>query len=236
MFFIAVLLYAAGIFTRKTIEKEERTAKTFFENASHELKTPLMIIEGYADGMKKGIVEKDDGCVTISRETERMGKLVSDILEMSKFDSGNMKMDMQLNDIREIIYDGIRMVEMQAQHRGLEVRTEMPHMLITECDERMMLSALSNIMTNGIRYAESFIRVCADTEGKEIVIRIANDGREISEDDRKHIFDRFYKGENGQSGIGMALSKEYIEMHHGSMRVITGGETVFEIKIPCRSA
>ena len=100
------------------------------------------------------------------------------------------------------------------------------------CDEDMLFSAFSNILTNSIRYAESniYIEAARQKASDVLKIRIANDGKVISGEDAEHLFERFYKGTEGQTGIGMALCKEYIELHKGTIMVsVAEGRTVFEI-------
>jgi signal transduction histidine kinase len=104
---------------------------------------------------------------------------------------------------------------------------------MTVFDEQMMHSVFSNIVSNNIRYAKSKVEVHVIKNSKFISIKISDDGEPILEENIIHVFDRFYKGKNGQNGIGLALAKEYIELHDGNIRVISNKEeTAFLINIP----
>lgn len=232
MIVIAAALYFAGNVTARILAKKEKATQSFFENASHELKTPLMAIEGYNDGVRKGLVSREEGCQIISRETERMTCLVGNILKLSRLDGGITEIDKKENDVREIIYDVLITIEAAAEQKGLRIEIELPQPLMAYCDEEMIFSAISNIMTNSIRFADSSIGISAFRDGSWTVIRIRDDGKGVSPEDAKHIFERFYKGEKGQNGIGMALAYEYIRLHKGEITVKSGKNPQFEIRLP----
>ncbi len=235
MVVIALLLYFVAGQVAKVINDQERSLKCFFENASHELKTPLMGIRGYADGMIKGLVSKEKGCEIIVKETERMSSLVEDILKISKVDSGMAVPIKNTNDVREIIYDAICVIGPVVQQKNLGLVLQLPEPLMAQCDEDMMFSAVSNILANSTRYANSTIRIEAAKKDDMLIIEISDDGTALSEQDKKHIFDRFYKGIKGQSGIGMALAQEYIHLHQGTILLERTDKTMFRIGLPVTS-
>lgn len=229
---LSVLLYAASRYTIRILDNKDKSMKEFFSNASHELKTPLMGIRGYADGWRDGIVPQEKACAVIDKEIERMTGLINDILEFSKLDSGIAKPHMAENDVREILYDAIQVIEAQARKKQIEISLYLPIPMMYLCDEEMLFSVFSNILTNSIRYAKSTISIQADC-GKlpsHIKIMFSNDGTPISREDAAHLFERFYKGTGGQNGIGMALSLEYVKLHGGNISVSSAdGKTVFEV-------
>lgn len=228
---ISVLLYAVAKHTITILYEKDKNIKEFFSNASHELKTPLMAVRGYAEGLSEGIVEYKKACSVIVKETERMSSLINTILEISKLDSGMIQTHMAKNDIREIIYDAIQVIEPAAKQKEIAVTFDLPEPILFYCDEDMLFSVFSNILTNAIRYAKSSIVISYQIKTEVLIIWISNDGI-ISLEDLKHVFDRFYKGTKGQTGIGMALSLEYIRLHHGNIVVYTKeNRTIFEITI-----
>ncbi len=98
------------------------------------------------------------------------------------------------------------------------------------CDEELLFSVFSNLMTNCVQYAvhNIFIAAFRSPDGKMLTVLISDDGEELSEDDMAHMFERFYKGSGGQTGIGLALSREYVRLHHGELSVsVEKGRTVF---------
>lgn len=198
------------------LEKKDNGMRNFFANASHELKTPLMAIRGNVDGIRSGYVEPEKAYDVIEKETERMSALIGSILDLSKLDSGDVHMEVTMNDVREILYDAAGIILPEADKRGIQVNIEAAEPLFMECDERMIFSTFSNILTNALRYAEREISVRIEKQDKTI-IRFINDGVPISDEEIAHIFDRFYKGDKGQTGLGMALAQEYVNLHGGEI-------------------
>ncbi|MBR1986178.1 MAG: HAMP domain-containing histidine kinase [Mogibacterium sp.] len=198
------------------LEKKDNGMRNFFANASHELKTPLMAIRGNVDGIRSGYVEPEKAYDVIEKETERMSALIGSILDLSKLDSGAVHMEVTMNDVREILYDAAGIILPEADKRGIQVNIEAAEPLFMECDERMIFSTFSNILTNALRYAEREISVRIEKQDK-IIIRFINDGVPISDEEIAHIFDRFYKGDKGQTGLGMALAQEYVNLHGGEI-------------------
>ena len=232
MVIIALLLYFAAGQVAKILDDKERIVKCFFENASHELKTPLMAIRGYADGMISGIASQQRACDIIVKETERMSSMVEDILSLSKVDSGMTVPNKKTNDVREIIYDAIHVIGPTIHQKELKLILNLPEPLMAQCDEDMVFSAVSNILTNSTRYTNSTIWIEASKKDGVIAIRISDDGTTLSKEDQEHVFERFYKGTKGQSGIGMALSQEYIRLHQGDILLERSDKTMFNIKLP----
>lgn len=198
------------------LEKKDNGMRNFFANASHELKTPLMAIRGNVDGIRSGYVEPEKAYDVIEKETERMSALIGSILDLSKLDSGAVHMEVTMNDVREILYDAAGIILPEADKRGIQVNIEAAEPLFMECDERMIFSTFSNILTNALRYAEREISVRIEKQDK-IIIRFINDGVPISDEEIAHIFDRFYKGDKGQTGLGVALAQEYVNLHGGEI-------------------
>lgn len=201
------------------LEKKDNGMRNFFANASHELKTPLMAIRGNVDGIRSGYVEPEKAYDVIEKETERMSALIGSILDLSKLDSGAVHMEVTMNDVREILYDAAGIILPEADKRGIQVNIEAAEPLFMECDERMIFSTFSNILTNALRYAEREISVRIEKQDK-IIIRFINDGVPISDEEIAHIFDRFYKGDKGQTGLGMALAQEYVNLHGGEISAV----------------
>ena len=227
---LILLLFVVSRYTLKTLDKKDQEIKNFFANASHELKTPLMAIKGNADGICNGYVEPKEGCEIIEKEADRMSGLISGILDISRLDSGMMVPDVVRMDVREIVYDAVSSVMQEAVNRKITIDVQIPEPVFRECDESMLYSAFSNILTNDIRYARSVIRVFTEPAGDRTKFVFENDGTPISDEDREHVFDRFYKGGDGKTGLGMALAQEYVKLHGSEITVEAGQDcTIFAI-------
>ena len=231
---ISFIMCLLGFRFGRDIEKEAERQQTFLQNASHELKTPLMAIQGYAEGIQAGVTDTGSAAEVILEESDRMTELVDELLDISKIDMGRQQLTLSEMDIRELLYDSIRAVEPTAAAGGIAIVPDFPETpVIVNCDDTRLRRAITNILSNGIRYARSELRLTCRTDKRHVTIRIQDDGDGIAEEDLPHIFDRFYMGRSGKSGIGLALTKEIIHLHRGTIRAYNG-ETgaVFEISIP----
>ena len=230
---ISFIMCLLGFRFGRDIEKEAERQQTFFQNASHELKTPLMAIQGYAEGIQAGVTDTGSAAEVILEESDRMTELVDELLDISKIDMGRQQLTLSEMDIRELLYDSIRAVEPTAAG-GIAIVPDFPETpVIVNCDDTRLRRAITNILSNGIRYARSELRLTCRTDKRHVTIRIQDDGDGIAEEDLPHIFDRFYMGKSGKSGIGLALTKEIIHLHKGTIRAYNGDSgAVFEISIP----
>ena len=238
--FFAVLLAISSVMCLlgfrfgRDIEKEAERQQTFFQNASHELKTPLMAIQGYAEGIQAGVMDTGSAAEVILAESDRMTGLVDELLDISKIDMGRQPLTLSETDIRELLYDSIRAVEPAAAASGITIAPDFPEEpVMVKCDDTQIRRAVTNILTNGLRYAHSQLCLTCRPDKRNVIIRIQDDGDGIAEGDLPHIFERFYMGKSGKSGIGLALTKEIIHLHKGTIRAYNGDSgAVFEIMLP----
>lgn len=227
---MSIIGYRLGV----KIEESQKTQRRFFQNSSHELKTPLMAIQGYAEGIEMDVVDPQNAAGIIMQETERMTGLVEEILSISKIDSRHFKLDLVKIDIKEVLYDCFRSLDAVQQMNGVSIVPEFPDEVITvKCDEYLMARAFRNIIVNGLKYSKEKITVIIETNPKYVYIRFKDDGKGIDRDDIEHIFDRFYKGSDGGTGIGLSLAKEIIHLHKGNVTAYNYLDgAVFEVKLP----
>ena len=238
--FFAVLLAISSVMCLlgfrfgRDIEREAERQQTFFQNASHELKTPLMAIQGYAEGIQAGVMDAGSAADVILKESDRMTELVEELLDISKIDMGRQRLTLSETDIRELLYDSIRAVEPAAAASGITIAPDFPEEpVMVKCDDTQMRRAVTNILTNGLRYAHSQLCLTCWPDKRNVIIRIQDDGDGIAEGDLPHIFERFYMGKSGKSGIGLALTREIIHLHKGTIHAYNGDTgAVFEISIP----
>ena len=231
---ISSVMCLLGFRFGRDIEKEAERQQTFFQNASHELKTPLMAIQGYAEGIQAGVMDTASAAEVILAESDRMTELVDELLDISKIDMGRQPLTLSEMDVRVLLYDSIRAVEPTAAAGGITITPDFPETpIMVSCDDTRLRRAVTNILSNGVRYARSELRLTCRADKRHVTIRIQDDGDGIAEADLPHIFDRFYMGKSGKSGIGLALTKEIIHLHKGTIRAYNGdGGAVFEITIP----
>ncbi|WP_165861114.1 sensor histidine kinase [Paenibacillus paeoniae] len=225
------------------LEKYQHTQKQFFQNASHDLKTPLMSIQGYAEGIKDGIFTGDHankGLDVIVKECERLKKIVTEMILLSKLESEEGIFHMDRVPIQKLIAETLERINPLLVKNGLQIEMEgfdSNQEWSIYADREKLLQALINILGNAARYAKDTIRIetSADTEG--IAIRISDDGEGISEPLLSQLFGRFAKGKNGETGLGLAISRAIVERCHGriSAHNDSGGGAVFVLRFPTRS-
>ena len=139
----------------------------------------------------------------ILEESDRMTELVDELLDISKIDMGRQPLTLSETDIRELLYDSIRAVEPAAAASGITIAPDFPEEpVMVKCDDTQIRRAVTNILTNGLRYARSQLCLTCRPDKRHVIIRIQDDGDGIAEEDLPHIFDRFYMGKSGKSGIG----------------------------------
>ena len=230
---ISSVMCLLGFRFGRDIEKEAERQQTFFQNASHELKTPLMAIQGYAEGIQAGVMDAGGAAEGILEESDRMTELVEELLDISKIDMGRQQLALSEMDVRELLYDSIRAVEPAAAGGIAIVPDFSEEPVMVSCDDTRLRRAVTNILSNGVRYARSQLRLTCRADKRHVTIRIQDDGDGIAEEDLPHIFDRFYMGRSGKSGIGLALTKEIVHLHRGTIRAYNGDSgAVFEITLP----
>ena len=178
--------------------------------------------------------EQSSAAEVILAESDRMTELVDELLDISKIDMGRQPLTLSEMDVRELLYDSMRAVEPAAAAGGIAIVPDFPEEpVMVSCDDTRLRRAVTNILSPGVRYARSELRLTCRADKRHVTIRIQDDGDGIAEEDLPHIFDRFYMGKSGKSGIGLALTREIIHLHKGTIRARNGDTgAVFEISIP----
>ena len=235
---LAVLSVLVCLFGRKLggyVERAHESQKWFFQNVSHELKTPMMAVQGCAEGIHTGVLDPVKASGAILEEAEQMSDLVEELLALSRLESGQANAEFRFTDIREVLYDCLRSTEQLTEQRKLCITPCFDKKPVSvNCDEVQLRRAFTNIITNALRYAKKEIQIeCKADRGKAIV-RIRDDGEGIAPELLPHIFDRFYSTRKGGAGIGLSLAKEIVSLHKGTISASNDGGALFEISLPLR--
>jgi len=217
----------------KIKKEQEKVRKEFVANVSHELKTPLGVIRCYTESLKDNIItnpEKeyyDD----ILLEVEKMTRLVMEMLELSKVESGNLKLNKTVLDIKNIIADNIILHQMTAENRGISVTVngELPKII---ADEEKIDSAISNILLNAVTYGEksSEVKIMGKVNHNICRVSIVNICEGIDKNEAKKFFERFYVGDKsrheGSTGLGLPICRAIFEAHGFYYGIDSNGETI----------
>lgn len=204
----------------------EKLKKQFLAQATHELKTPLAIIQGYAelldDHIYENQAEQNYFIKNIYNETEKMNKLMSDILDYSKIESGFFTINKASVFVNPWLNHITATFKTIIENKGLIfVVSNQVGDLCVNMDAFRVEQVVTNLLTNAIEHTSGKITLNAYNLNEQLVIEVINTGRPIDEQDLPFIFDSFYKkkGKKAGTGLGLAIVKGIVELHHGDYRV-----------------
>lgn len=211
-------------------EKEERERRLFVSNVSHELRTPLTSVKSYLEALDEGALSEPvapDFIKVSLDETNRMMRMVSDLLSLSRIDNATSHLDIELTNFTAFItfilnrFDKIRS---QNDDKKYEIIRDYPiNSIWVEIDTDKMTQVIDNIINNAIKYSPDGgkITVSVKTTDTQMILSISDEGLGIPKKDLPKIFDRFYRVDKarsraqGGSGLGLAIAKEIIKQHNG---------------------
>ncbi|WP_227937869.1 sensor histidine kinase [Alkalihalobacillus deserti] len=205
---------------RQNLNLYDRSQKTFIQHASHELKTPIMVIKSYAQSVKDGILPKENMESTmdvIIEEANRMERRVIDMLYYTKLDS--LKEESPKHE--KILFGQIAFKieeRFRVQREDVKILIEGAKTELL-CDLEQLEVLLENLVENALRYARDRIWIKATAMDDAIIITVENNGESIPTIDLPQLFNPFYKGNKGKFGLGLAIVKRITELHGGSPRV-----------------
>ncbi|HOR85655.1 MAG TPA: HAMP domain-containing sensor histidine kinase [Bacillota bacterium] len=217
------------------LEAYDKAQKTFLQNVSHEFRTPLMSIQSYAEGIKYSITESDSAADIIIDESKRLAQLVENLLYLSRLDAIEENYHFYTLDINELLRScTYRMNGIASKSNITIVLDLMENDVSITADEEKLSRAISNILSNCLRYAKSIVTIKSELiDERTVRIRISDDGPGFESAELPNIFDRFFKGSKGSFGLGLAISRNVIEKHNG---IITAENyesgALFQIELP----
>ncbi len=230
----------------------DRLKSEFVANVSHELRTPLTSIKGYVDVMLMGAAGELDPRMEhflriVRGNTERLGILVNDLLDVEKLDGGRAIFNFQAVDLRQISEEVIQDARQRAQEekRLMQFALEMPNQLpAAHGDVERVRQILGSLVSNGYNYTpdNGKVIVCAAVNGGEIQVDVVDNGIGIPPEDQPRLFERFYRGEDplvlasAGTGLGLAIARTLVEMHGGRIWFASSGVrgegSVFSFTLP----
>lgn len=227
------------------IERSYNSQKQFVSDASHELRTPISVIRGYTDMLKRWGKDDpevlDEGIAAISQETESMKELVESLLFLARHDKKTLMMEISSFDPSELMQEVQKEETMVHTEYKFEI-TQMDHMKI-KADRNMMKQVLRILCDNAVKYSVAGSTVslsCRKGQNGECCLSVKDQGQGISQEDLPKIFDRFYrsdkarKSETGGHGLGLSIARIIVIAHNGKMNVRSklGYGSVFSVILP----
>ncbi|SDL14057.1 ATP-binding protein [Natronincola ferrireducens] len=219
-------------------EKLENMRKEFVANVSHELRTPLTTIKSYTESLLDGVLE-DKGLATdwlnvINSETDRMTRLVQELLQLSKLDYKKSKWNKAEIDINEIVKNSILKLEVSAKNKKQQLEyIGAEEAIFVLVDKDRMEQVVLNILSNAIKYTgeSGKIKIKVHQENNHAEVIIQDNGIGIPSQHLPRIFERFYRvdkarsREMGGTGLGLSIAKQIIEAHDGEIEIFSGEES-----------
>lgn len=212
----------------------DNAQRTFLQNASHELKTPLMSIQGYAEGILNGVMpDNKKAAEVIMQESRRLNALVEELLTLSRIETNGAK-ELTPLPLNEALKEYAQRLSMASAREGRKLTLLLPdadHAILG--DDALLSQAVNNIVLNCLRYAKTEVRLELFTRKEDAVIKISDDGAGIAPEDLPHLFERFYKGKGGKFGLGLAIAQSAVAAMGGRI-VAYNQETgaAFELLLP----
>ena len=229
-----------------SLSSSEGTRRSFIANVSHELKTPMTTIAGFIDGILDGTIPPDKQnyyLKIVSDEVKRLSRLVKTMLDLSRIDNGELRMNKTCFELRDIILSVMITFEDSIEKKEVEIRgLEDAPAIFVDGDPDMIHQVVYNLVENAVKFVnpQGYIDVRVLNKGTKAVVKIRNSGQGISADEIPLIFDKFYKTDKSRSmdkngmGLGLYIVRTIIKLHGGDITVssVEGEYCEFEFWLP----
>ncbi|HHE37505.1 MAG TPA: tetratricopeptide repeat protein [Candidatus Cloacimonetes bacterium] len=223
-----VVSFQRDITQKKEIEKMK---SDFVSHVSHELRSPLASIKGFTTTI---LTDKDMEPTTreefleiINNESDRLTRLIENLLDISKIESGSVKMKFQHSDIVEILNLAVSNIKPLADKKNIKIEKNFPAFLsIVNCDRDNIYQVIMNLLSNAVKFTpeKGTIKLFIEDKHDQVEVKVSDNGVGIPEISIRKIFDKFYRAGNSQdkiigTGLGLSIAKEIIKSHHGKIWV-----------------
>ena len=229
----------------KRKEAIDEMRKDFIANVSHELKTPIALIQGYAEGLNEGLCEDEESrkyyTEVILDESEKMNKMVKQLLTLSSLESGNSILHKENFNLTSLIESVLGSISILIGEKNVNIEFDSGKEIFLDADEFKIEEVVTNYISNSIHHVSDSgeIKINVSDDGENITFSVYNTGNPIPEKDLNNIWEKFFKVDKahsrayGGSGIGLSIVKAIVEAHNGTVAVrniLDGVE--FSFKIP----
>lgn len=205
------------------LERYDNSLRRFFQSTSHELKTPLMSIQGFAEGIRDGVFSGDRAAhalETISSECQRLKNLVDEMINISKQEVPGESYSYLPCDLRSILEQSAKTLKGYAAENKIDISLNLGNDLFILGDPEKLRRLFDNLLTNALRHSRSLVSITAGhakNGGIDIVFK--DDGKGFTAQDLEHAFDYLYKGPHGGTGLGLSIAKIIVEELNGRISI-----------------
>ena len=229
------------------LRRLEKVRQDFVANVSHELRTPISNIKGYSETLLDGAIDDRKNARSfvnvIFQDSERLAKLIEDLLDLSKIESGRMDMTLVPMDIKDIAGRAASIVASHAKNKSISIDIDIPKDApMVLADEIRLSQVFINLLDNAVKYSPegTSIKISASRKDKMLQTDVSDNGAGIPEKDLQRIFERFYRvdkarsREMGGTGLGLSIVKHIVQAHGGEVwvRSILGAGSTFSFTTP----
>jgi signal transduction histidine kinase len=229
------------------IQASQQSQQRFVANVSHELKTPITVIQGFAQAILDGTADSPDrerqAAQTIYDESGRMNRLVLDLLDLARMDAGTLILKHEAVDMEALLGYVVERFQAHARDANVSLSLKGAHILNVYGDSDRLAQVFSNLVDNAIKFTPpgGSVTLLVSNDSEFLRVDISDTGKGIPSDSANHIFDRFYQVDSSRpggvthgSGLGLAIVKEIVNAHHGKIIVQStiGQGSTFSVFLP----
>lgn len=204
----------------------DQQRRELIANVSHELRTPITALRGLLENIVDGVADTDPETMrTALTQTERLSRLVTDLLDLSRLDAGVVPMHRELIDVPEFLDEVAREAKVNAGGTGQDVRFEVAApALVLPGDRQRLHQVFANLLDNAARHSPSggLVTLRAERRDEQVLFVVTDQGDGIPVADRERVFERFTRGERptgGGTGLGLAIARWVVQLHNGTIAV-----------------
>ena len=208
------------------LEDLDRLRRDLVANVSHELRTPISALQARLENLVDGVEPPEPEIFrTMLRQVERLGRLVSQLLDLSRLESGSVPLQRRPFPLREVLEDAAAECRLHAPATPVHVRVEPPD-LVADGDPERVHQVVANLLENAVRHspAGAAVEIAACRDGRGASVSVIDAGPGIPDEEAARVFDRFYRSDSarasadGGAGLGLAIARWIVELHGGSIR------------------
>ncbi|MFG3639638.1 ATP-binding protein [Micromonospora sp. NPDC047762] len=207
----------------------DQRRRELIANVSHELRTPITALQGVLENMVDGVADPEPAALRSAlAQTQRLGHLVADLLDLSRLDAGVVPLRRVRIDVWDFLDEAVEHATANASGAGLDVRFELrdlPTPLTVHADPWRLHQVFANLLDNAARHSPpgGTVRVCAEEHGDQLRFEVSDEGQGIPPAERSRVFERFTRGDRsagGGTGLGLAIARWVVELHGGRIGVL----------------
>jgi signal transduction histidine kinase len=205
----------------------DRQRRELIANVSHELRTPITALQGLLENIVDGVAQAEPATMqTALTQTERLGRLVAELLDLSRLDAGVVPLSRAPINIAAFLDDVVREAMVNADGAGHDVRFEVSvPSIVAPGDRERLHQVFANLLDNAARHSPpgGTVIVRGERLGAHVLLSVSDEGEGIPAADRERVFERFTRGEraaDGGTGLGLAIARWVVQLHHGTIAVV----------------